>query len=381
MGSNIASIGNDLKFKLWTEDASQPPNSGRRFRCISVIPSTTKVPFVSLDIKKVDSVYTYLALIDRSGLLSVYEPTNFDSFREWSLLDQWNVCSPNPPDRGAETSFKVRFDQNPISTPYMNSLTDDTRMLSLVATAMDTVKIYRSTTAQNNHSSAPGAIPLAGQKTTFYEATHLPTHPTLIRDVQWAPFNVRGFDLFATACRDGGVRIYRLDTEAATSTIKTATSTTTTSTNAKNGPSTANRQPQPSTPSDPSSSSTILQRPGPQSSLTFAIAGRSGTPSTLHPLTTPSTATARSQARPTLPSPFTHTITTESEILNAHRDAWAICWDPAGQVLMSSGSDGVTKLWKKAVMGAGWLLFADQEVSVDDSEGEDGGDGEKGEGK
>lgn len=47
---------------------------------------------------------------------------------------------------------------------------------------------------------------------------------------------------------------------------------------------------------------------------------------------------------------------------------------------MSSGSDGVTKLWKRAVRGAGWMLFADQEVSVDESDGEEGGDGEKGDG-
>ena len=45
---------------------------------------------------------------------------------------------------------------------------------------------------------------------------------------------------------------------------------------------------------------------------------------------------------------------------------------------MSSGSDGVTKLWKKAVMGAGWMLFADQEVSVDEGD-EDEAEAEAGE--
>ena len=353
------------------EDPSQPPNSGRRFRCISIIPSNTKVPFVSLDIKKLDSVYTYIALIDRSGLLSIYEPTSFDNFRDWSLLDQWNVCSPNPPDRGAETSFKVRFDQNPVSTPYMNSLTDDTKMLSLVATAMDTVKIYRSTTTENDSSSTPGAIPSAGQKTAFYEAARLPTHPELIRDVQWAPFNVRGYDLFATACRDGGVRIYNLDT----------TASTTTNTNNTNDDSSNSLSQVTSSITPPVSLAPIPHRQGPQSSLTSAIVGRSGasTSSTLHPpSTTPSSGMTRHQPRSTLPSPFTHTITIESELMNAHRDAWALCWDPAGQVLMSSGSDSVTKLWKRAVVGAGWMLFADQEVSVDESDDEVGEDGEKG---
>jgi nucleoporin SEH1 len=236
-------------------------------------------------------------------------------------------------------------------------------MLSLVATAMDTVKIYRSTTAHSDSSTTPGAMPLAGPKTTFYEAARLSTHPALVRDVQWAPFNVRGFDLFATACRDGGVRIYKLDTMAST------ISTNKTNNNPANHPSQSSSSN--NAPSSPATS-TIPHRPGPQSSLTSAIVGRSGTPLNLHPSST----TTRHHSRSTLLSPFTHTITIESEILNAHRDAWALCWDPAGQVLMSSGSDGVTKLWKKAISGAGWILFADQEVTVDESDGEAGGEGD-----
>ena len=324
-GSNIASIGNDLKFKLWTEDPSQPPNSGRRFRCISTIPSSTKVPFVSLDIKKLDSVYTYIALIDRSGLLSIYEPTSFDNFREWSLLDQWNVCSPNPPDRGAETSFKVRFDQNPVSTPYMNSLTDDTRMLSIVTTAMDTVKIYRSTTMQDDSSNTPGAIPSAGQKTTFYEAARLPTHPALIRDVQWAPFNVRGFDLFATACRDGGVRIYKLETTVSTSTNKRDESSSTPPPQAS------------SSTTAQSSQATIPHRPGPQSSLTTAIVRRSGTP--LHP---PSHSDTFIQSAPptSLHPPFT---------IHTHRNDGIRAPERASRrvgVVLGSGGTGADVQWQ-----------------------------------
>lgn len=341
------------------------------------------MPFVSLDIKKLDSVYTYLALIDRSGLLSIYEPTSFDNFREWSLLDQWNVCSPNPPDRGAETSFKVRFDQNTVSTPYMNSLTDDTKLLSLVATAMDTAKIYRSAITQNNPSSNPSALPLAGQKqTTFYEAARFPTHPALIRDVQWAPFNIRGFDLFATACRDGGVRIYRLDTTATTTATKPGTTTT------PSHPPPSTTTPHPSSPlTPPHQPPHPQQRPTPQSSLTSAIAGRSTTTTPTPNTSSITTPSRQQQVRPTPPSPFTHTITLETELANAHRDAWALCWDPAGQVLMSSGSDGVTKLWKRAVAaGSGggeggqgeWMLFADQEVDVE--EGGSDGEGQGGNG-
>jgi nucleoporin SEH1 len=34
----------------------------------------------------------------------------------------------------------------------------------------------------------------------------------LVRDVAWAPGNIRGYDIVATACQDGWVRVFRLDT-------------------------------------------------------------------------------------------------------------------------------------------------------------------------
>src|SRR2546429_2110571 len=45
----------------------------RRFKLICQIHSNSRVPFVSVDLKNINSVYTYLAVIDRQGLLSVYE--------------------------------------------------------------------------------------------------------------------------------------------------------------------------------------------------------------------------------------------------------------------------------------------------------------------
>jgi hypothetical protein len=49
-----------------------------------------------------------------------------------------------------------------------------------------------------------------------------------------------------------------------------------------------------------------------------------------------------------------------------------VSWDAQGQVLMSGGSDGVTKLWRKSVRGDGeWLVFAEQgaeEVGEEDEE-------------
>jgi nucleoporin SEH1 len=294
---------------------------------------------VSLDLKNINSIYTYLAVIDRQGLLSVFEPSNLDEFKEWSVIDQWHVCQP-PPGRGQETSFKVRFDQNPTALPYINNLTDDKNMLGLVATAMNEVKIYRSINAESNGNldSDPSSRQMA-----FVEAAKLPPHPALVRDVQWAPFNVRGTDLIATACRDGCVRIYALDVSAIGDNTKTSVSANTT---------TLARH----------TLQVQAQRSAPQSSLTTAITGRSSNPA--GNTSTPNLSRF-AQQRSRLSLPFTHTITQLADLPNVHKDVWALAWDPNGQVLMSNGSDGITKMWKQSVMNGTWMLFADQEISIE----------------
>lgn len=370
-GSHIATIGNDLKFHLWSEDVSQAPNSGRRFRRISTIQSTPRVPFVSMDLKTVDHVYTTLALIDRQGLLSIYEPTDPDSFKEWTLVDVFNVCGSSPPGRGEETSFRVRWDQNATPLAYVNSLSDERTQLSLVVSVLNEVKIYRSVLAPGDSGvgiSSDGA----SHGMTFYEALRLPRHPALIRDVQWAPFSVRGTDRIATACKDGAVRIFELGVAEApngqhgiekadpssTSSVPASTATSTSTSTSRRLPPASQRQ----------------QQQQHQSSLTSGLTGRANQNNTsnTHALSASAVPPSRA-ARTGHAFPFLTTVQTTTSLSNAHSDAWSLTFDGQGQVLMTNGSDGVTKLWRKSVLGGQWLVFAGQEVldPAEDTEGEE----------
>lgn len=412
-GSHIATIGNDLKFCLWQEDPSQAPASGRRFRPIYTIRSKARVPFVSLDIRNIDNIYTVLAMIDRQGLLSIYEPTNPDEFKDWTLVDQFNVCSPNPaPGRGEETSFKVRFDPNVTPLPYMNSLTNERKQLSLVVTAMREVKIYHSVSTSHakpdNSDSASGA----SYRFKFFEATRLPTHPTLVRDVAWAPFNCRGYDRIATACKDGAVRIFDL---AVTGNNLSASSSA-----AAFGTLRANAGSDGLTVGHAGYSTAQQQQQKPQSSLTSAITGAPSTAAHHHAsatsTSTPSSRTgypfpykytiisptqltsqSQPQNRSTPPSSNTNTaqppphqqqqqstttpsqtppIPISSALATAHADAHSVSWDPQGQVLLSHGSDGTGKFWRRAASAdREWLVFAEQVVEKVDVLSVAGGEG------
>jgi WD40 repeat protein len=327
VGSYIGTVAADLKFQLWGEDASQAYNSGRRFRLVASIPSTPRVPFASLDFKTVEHVYTYLALIDRHGLLSVYEPTSPDDLREWTLLDQKHVCTPVP-SRGDETSFKVRWDQNETPLPYMNSLSDDDKQMGLIVSSLNEVKIYHSklesdeTVSETNRNGA-------SQRLTFHEVFKLPTHPALVRDVSWCPYNIRGTERIATACKDGSVSVFELLVVAAQG---------------------YDHKDDTSAKSQQGGARAIKNRLPAQSSLTSAITGR-----------TSSQPSSQSMSLRPASFPFAYKVQHVST-LPAHGDAWTVGWDGQGQILMSGGSDGVTKLWRKSVQSGSWMLFADQAV-------------------
>lgn len=192
MGDVLGSIGEDGRFKLWEEDLTEMPGSHRRFRLIMTLLSETRVPFMSLDFKNI-LTETYVALITRDGFLSVYEPINHDNLSEWQVLTQQYVCA--TPSRQEETGFKVCFHREklPCWTAVKAGL--DRKSLSLAVASMMTVKILRT-----------------DKERKFYLAAELEGARNIIRDVAWANGSMRGYDVIATASKDGSIRVYELET-------------------------------------------------------------------------------------------------------------------------------------------------------------------------
>jgi len=208
----------------------------------------------------------------------------------------------------------------------MNSMVNDSTVISLVVTAMDTVKVFRKLGKANPH---------------FYLAAQIPTHPGLIRDVSWANGSIRGFDFIATGCKDGKIRVYALHTSR----------TDNNSNNNDSDPDLAN------------SSSTQVQSLGtPQSGITTAIAGRSNVAPTRDPLANA--------------SGLSHTVTEVACLHSGHWEVWQVKFSFEGDCLLSTGDDGSVRLWKQATNGK-WLEFAD--IEVDDGEDQNDEGGESGE--
>ncbi|KAK2735776.1 epoxide hydrolase, soluble (sEH) [Myotisia sp. PD_48] len=331
-GQHIGTVGEDMKFKLWQEDVTQPTNSGRRFRNIFRLTSPIRTPYVSLDFRNLD-LESWLALVTRDGLLTVLEPVGPDSLAEWQPLDQFRVCA--EPSRGEETSFKVQFHHDPVDITRIAMPSWESKSLSLVVAAMATVKIYR----MNEYKK-------------FYHAIELTGHTSLVRDISWANGSVRGFDIIGSGSKDGTIKIFEV-----------YTSVTNVGNNSTNGA---------TKPALPPASRGASARTPTQSGIGTALASQS-----------PETpADAGRGPKP----PFKHTFKEVASIESKHLDAWQVQFSPAGTVLphptyrgyhfftlslltsrlgdclLSSGDDGSVRLWKRAISGE-WLEFAETTVN------------------
>ncbi|PTB80546.1 WD40 repeat-like protein [Trichoderma longibrachiatum ATCC 18648] len=206
----IASLGIEGWFRLWAENPSAAP--GRRFcaaRSVNGRPAfdtrSARAPYRSFSMKHNEETrQTYLALLATDGRLTVYENDQPENLAEYALIDEFTVCA--RPSRGDEVAFKVRFDPNPEPCYAALRAGVPTDALGLVVAAMGAVKVYRT---REIAASNFGANTLQKE---FYLAVEMPGHRGLVRDVAWAPGNIRGYDMIATACQDGYARVFRMDT-------------------------------------------------------------------------------------------------------------------------------------------------------------------------
>lgn len=152
-----------------------------------------------------ETKHTYLALLTTEGRLTVWETEQPEALNEYTSMDEFLVL-PQRPQRGVETAFKCVFDPNP--EPCYTALRAGvpTDALGLAVAAMDVVKVYRS----RDIVGASYGVDTA--KKEFYIAVEVSGHRGLVRDLAWAPGNIRGYDMIATACQDGYARVFRVET-------------------------------------------------------------------------------------------------------------------------------------------------------------------------
>lgn len=312
MGEVVGSIGEDGRCKLWQEDVTEVPMSGNRFKLITNLSSTTHAPFMSLDFKNIMQE-TWLALITRDGLMTVYEPQDQSSLNEWTVLAERWVSDNDPPERQDEVGFKVVFHKEklPCWTAIMAGL--DRKSLSLAVAAMKSVYVFRTDKSKR-----------------FFQVAKLEGARQIIRDVAWANGSMRGYDILATASKDGMIRIYELSTPSAEGPLASGT------------------------PSNLVVPEPVSPRPGPRknapSGIGAGLAGASKPPEISHD---------------NEPGRIRQVSKLTDELSNHHGAVWRVAFSQMGDLLVTTGDDASIRTWKKAVNG-GWQEYAEIETARED---------------
>ncbi|KAF7561715.1 hypothetical protein G7046_g2416 [Stylonectria norvegica] len=336
----IASLGIEGRFRLWAEDPSAAP--GRRFctsRAAGGKPAfdtrSNRAPYRSFSMKHNEETrHTYLALLATDGRLTVFENDQPESLSEYVPVDDFSVAP--KPNRGEELAFRVRFDPNPepCYTALRAGVTSDS--LGLVVAAMNMIKVYRS------RDVVTTSMGIQQNKKEFYLALEVSGHRGLVRDVAWAPGNIRGYDIIATACQDGYARVFRVETPYSDDDGKSWSAAdllkpTSHASQAKNNgatPSAEKQQPQHSTTPQLQPQHHLHHHP---SGLSASLAKSGGT-------------SDRHWAGQ--PGQVKHTCR-EISRLDSHRTpVWRVGFDDDGQILGSTGDDGRLLCYRQTPNGA-----------------------------
>ncbi|KAL8694303.1 MAG: hypothetical protein Q9218_001008 [Villophora microphyllina] len=196
LGHAFGTIGDDNKFKLWREDLSQAPLSGRRFRCVFSQSPNAHVSYVSLEFRTLRHE-VWLVIISKDGLLSLLEPSEPESLHAWKEIDTMYPFGQHA--RGLEPIFRLSVHQSERPSYGAISAGLDPRAISVAVSATTSIKVLRATRLDDGNYQ-------------FYEMLEISSLTCAINDVSWAPGGIRPYDLLAAACNDGRVRLYMVTT-------------------------------------------------------------------------------------------------------------------------------------------------------------------------
>ncbi|CCD26705.1 Seh1p NDAI_0I01360 [Naumovozyma dairenensis CBS 421] len=257
-GRIIVSASYDKTIKLWEENPDQEECSGRRWNKLCTLNDSKG----SLYCVKFAPPHLGLKIscIGNDGVLRIYEALEPSDLRSWALTSEIKVL-PVPPANHLQSDFCLSWCPSHSSTE------------KLAVCALDQALIYQR-----------------GKDGKLQVVAKLNGHKGLIRSISWAPSIGRWYQLIATGCKDGKLRIFKVTEKL----------------------------------SETSSSSAQDSSYGEHDSDTFMY-GEEKEASSLQP-------------------------SISVELLSEHDDhkseIWSVSWNLTGTILSSAGDDGKVRLWK-----------------------------------
>lgn len=181
-GQIIASCSHDATVRVFEEDPRELPNSGKRWKKRHTV-TDFRGPIYDIEFAP-SHLGLKLASIGCDGVLRIHEPLDPSSLAgDWSTSAEINLLT-NLAARHLQSSFALSWSPSPYFKEY------------IVVCALEDAIIFKRV------DNSPNA--------KYVKVGELPGHDGLIRDVAWAPSMGRGYQLIATASKDGFVRVFRV---------------------------------------------------------------------------------------------------------------------------------------------------------------------------
>ncbi|ODQ65708.1 WD40 repeat-like protein [Nadsonia fulvescens var. elongata DSM 6958] len=177
-GQILASCSHDGTVKIWEEDVREPINSGKRWKRVATF-SDFDGPIY--DVAFCPSHHGLkIGTIGSDGVVRILEAMDPNSLRNWSSVQEIPLLAETP-SWNLQSAFALEW----APSKFGNEM--------FVVSSLDQGFIY-----QRNDNGK------------YFCVATLPEHQGLIRDVAWAASMGRTYQLIATACKDGHVRIFKV---------------------------------------------------------------------------------------------------------------------------------------------------------------------------
>lgn len=179
-GHLLLSASYDRTLKIWEEKFDEPLNSNKRWIKLKTIADAHGPLYDACFLPS--WLGLKIASIGNDGILRIYESNDPSDLSNWFLIDELQVLN-TPVASHLQSDFNIQWCPSRFGVE------------KFIVSALDKAYIYYRDESDNK----------------FNLGVTLPDHNGLIRSLAWAPPMGKSYHLIATACKDGFVRIYKIE--------------------------------------------------------------------------------------------------------------------------------------------------------------------------